>query len=333
MIDMLIILGSFAAGALLASLMRARLAAGGRVYLWIPWSELLELPGRYRGIYTFDLLDKQLYAIALDESPIKYVVFVEGHPEDFQINVRRGVVEERIFPWPKRRVKMLRKLLFREEEAVDYCYSAYPVVDPEEIAMHIFGNEFIITGDRPVPLLEMNLPEDVTRGEEISFREFVPKVIERLQEEGVLWVVPGLTNTDIPSLTRGAMTYADIRAKALNAVRSLLAFYARLMKRLEDEELRMITLAALAHTYSLLVRVGEHETAIDIISKMMGVTPEVARAAFREIGVVIERPEDLVELLVKTAKRVNKMQTALSEARATIERWAPLPGKKKEEQG
>ena len=288
-------------------------------YLWVDWNKWQRV-GRVRpGYFSFKLLGREFKGINCGR---KKIVFLEGDPEDYEVNVSdRTETFTRFFER-----SLEQRVLGTFFKPKYKAYIARVIDDPEEIVNIGWGGEkqFEISNEGEI-WEKINPLDEKLPGSNLTKREALVGIVSRMKN--VIWVVPRWRTTDLKKLAEGEMSYIDVMVDAEKERRNLVNMSHYIIKALRTRIGKSILISLISHLDATKQSYEEVDAAYAMLARLFGVSTEEIKRALAAANIKIgENVEDAIEQWLNREER----------KRALMERfhkiyYSPSRGGKKKE--
>ena len=288
-------------------------------YLWVDWNKWQRV-GRVRpGYFSFKLLGREFKGINCGR---KKIVFLEGDPEDYEVNVSDRT--ETITRFFERSLE--QRVLGTFFKPKYKAYIARVIDDPEEIVNIGWGGEKQFEVSDEGEIWERSNPLDERLpGSVLTKREALIGIVSKMKN--VIWVVPRWKKTDLRKLAEGEMSYIDVMVDAERERRNLVNMSHYIIKALRTRIGRSILVSLLSHLDATKQSYEEVDAAFTILAYLFNVDVGEIKKALSAANIRIgENPEEVLEQWLNREER----RRALMERYRKLISTAPKRGKRKE---
>jgi len=288
-------------------------------YLWVDWNKWQRV-GRVRpGYFSFKLLGREFKGINCGR---KKIVFLEGDPEDYEVNVSDRT--ETITRFFERSLE--QRVLGTFFKPKYKAYIARVIDDPEEIVKIGWGGEKQFEVSDEGEIWERSNPLDERLpGSVLTKREALIGIVSKMKN--VIWVVPRWKKTDLRKLAEGEMSYIDVMVDAERERRNLVNMSHYIIKALRTRIGRSILVSLLSHLDATKQSYEEVDAAFTILAYLFNVDVGEIKKALSAANIRIgENPEEVLEQWLNREER----RRALMERYRKLISTAPKRGKRKE---
>ena len=288
-------------------------------YLWVDWNKWQRV-GRVRpGYFSFKLLGREFKGINCGR---KKIVFLEGDPEDYEVNVSDRT--ETITRFFERSLE--QRVLGTFFKPKYKAYIARVIDDPEEIVNIGWGGEKQFEVNDEGEIWERSNPLDERLpGSVLTKREALIGIVSKMKN--VIWVVPRWKKTDLRKLAEGEMSYIDVMVDAERERRNLVNMSHYIIKALRTRIGRSILVSLLSHLDATKQSYEEVDAAFTILAYLFNVDVGEIKKALSAANIRIgENPEEVLEQWLNREER----RRALMERYRKLISTAPKRGKRKE---
>lgn len=288
-------------------------------YLWVDWNKWQRV-GRVRpGYFSFKLLGREFKGINCGR---KKIVFLEGDPEDYEVNVSDRT--ETITRFFERSLE--QRVLGTFFKPKYKAYIARVIDDPEEIVKIGWGGEKQFEVNDEGEIWERSNPLDERLpGSVLTKREALIGIVSKMKN--VIWVVPRWKKTDLRKLAEGEMSYIDVMVDAERERRNLVNMSHYIIKALRTRIGRSILVSLLSHLDATKQSYEEVDAAFTILAYLFNVDVGEIKKALSAANIRIgENPEEVLEQWLNREER----RRALMERYRKLISTAPKRGKRKE---
>ena len=288
-------------------------------YLWVDWNRWQRV-GRVRpGYFSFKLLGREFKGINCGR---KKIVFLEGDPEDYEVNVSDRT--ETITRFFERSLE--QRVLGTFFKPKYKAYIARVIDDPEEIVNIGWGGEKQFEVNDEGEIWERSNPlDEKLPGSILTKREALIGIVSKMKN--VIWVVPRWKATDLRKLAEGEMSYIDVMVDAERERRNLVNMSHYIIKALRTRIGRSILVSLLSHLDATKQSYEEVDAAFTMLAYLFNVDVGEIKKALSAANIRIgENPEEVLEQWLNREER----RRALMERYRKLISTAPKRGKRKE---
>ena len=266
-------------------------------YLWSEWNKWQKI-GRVRpGYFTFRLLGREFKGVNCGR---KKIVFLEGDPEDYEINISdRSVMMPRFFG-----VSLEQRVLGVFFKPKYKAYAARVIEDPDEIINIGWGGEAEFDVDEVSgEVYEKRNPlDEKLPGSVLTRREALRGIISRMKN--IIWVVPRWRTTDLKRLAEGEIGYMDIMVESERRVRNITNLAHYILKAYRNRIGKSILVSLISHLDACKQGFEEVDAAYTMLSYLFNVDVNEIKRSLAAAGIKLgEKPEEVLESWISQLER------------------------------